>query len=400
MTTERAIRAADVAATALGTRRVVGAVAPVLAAIGAGATIAFLFIPNARWSALFALTVSVACTIAAWLNVRGRTSTAGLLLLPVLVIGPAIEPVATGNLSTNAMYVGLGSAFALLVVGWPRRWWVLGGAAASLFVMVVTTAPNESPQVAWLAAAVNGAIMLAISLALAVTLLRTYWDLTARARAARRLAERRAADLIETNAGLTDAVATRQTELTAAIAQRRKVAEQLAQTALTDPLTGLRNRRFLADEWPLLCHGDSGVAIVDVDSFKHINDRLSYQVGDQALREIAEVLQRGVRPGDAVVRYGGEEFAVLLPGTRQEEAQARAEALRRSIADHDWSRIHPDLNVTVSVGLSFRSGNRPSATDHESAAQRAKAMLREADAALYRAKSEGGDTVVWAAPPR
>lgn len=393
MSDERFIRAADVAVTALGTRRVVGSVAPVLAVIGAAATVAFLFIPNAKWSALFSLTVAVVCATSAWLNLRGRTSAAGWLLLPVLVIGPAIEPVATGNLSTNAMYVGLGAAFTLLVVGWPRRWWVLLAAAASLASMLIFTTPDRSPEVAWMAAAVNGAVMLAISLALAVILLRTYWDLIARAAAARRLAERRAADLTDINAGLTDAVAARQSELTAAIAQRRRVAEQLAQTALADPLTGLRNRRFLADEWPLLVHGDAAVAIVDVDSFKLINDNLSYQVGDDALREIATVLAREVRPHDAVVRYGGEEFAVLMPGTRQQQATAVAETLRSAIAAHDWRRIHPDLQVTVSVGLSVRSGTNGPEGGDESAAERAAAMLREADAALYRAKAAGGNRV-------
>lgn len=169
---------------------------------------------------------------------------------------------------------------------------------------------------------------------------------------------------------------------------RADVAEQ----AVRDAMTGLHNRRHLDDVFPLLlerCTGDGlplSVVLVDVDHFKAVNDEHGHAVGDRMLVAVGQALAVGLEADEAVVRYGGEEFVVLLPGTTREAAFGRAEALRRSCADAVVGIRGGSLSVTASAGVvtSCARWDSPSA------------LLDAADAALYAAKRSGRDRTVVA----
>lgn len=169
----------------------------------------------------------------------------------------------------------------------------------------------------------------------------------------------------------------------------RRRAEQEAQAALllaaTDELTGVASRRaFLAMLDQSLARGEPlAIALFDVDHFKRVNDRHGHAAGDDVLRRIATIAEGCVRDGDMVGRLGGEEFAVLMPGSSLAQAAAVGERLRKACAE----ALHPPgLTVTVSVGVTAAGPASTSAT-----------LLRDADAALYRAKFEGRNCLRMAA---
>ena len=159
---------------------------------------------------------------------------------------------------------------------------------------------------------------------------------------------------------------------------------ELEQAVLVDALTGVGNRRCLDREGPerlaQLQGGFDGMAVVvlDLDYFKSINDRFGHAIGDDTLRKVAQLVVLHTRSVDLVVRYGGEEFVLLLMETSQEAAVATCERLRLALMDYDWSTLHPLLHVTTSLGMAWQ--NQP---------QDWQAVLRAADLALYQAKHKG-----------
>jgi diguanylate cyclase (GGDEF)-like protein len=127
----------------------------------------------------------------------------------------------------------------------------------------------------------------------------------------------------------------------------------LQQQATEDPLTGLANRRH-AELWlAAVATADRplGVAIIDVDLFKTVNDRFGHLLGDRVLQQVASTLRGSVREGDLVARIGGEEFLVGVDGLSLPEATARCQLLRAAVAAFDWASLQPGLEVTVSIGL-------------------------------------------------
>ena len=174
--------------------------------------------------------------------------------------------------------------------------------------------------------------------------------------------------------------------------------ERLKLDGLTDPLTGISNRRFferrLAEEverWarqsgPLVC------MLVDVDFFKQVNDQYGHQVGDRVLRQIASLLGQDLRGSDVLARYGGEEFVLLLPGTTPAQGAAIAERLRSNI-EHSAFVIPDgiDLDVTVSVGMAcLQPGVDSYGPDP------AGWLFQHVDSALYQAKEAGRNRVIQA----
>jgi two-component system cell cycle response regulator len=161
--------------------------------------------------------------------------------------------------------------------------------------------------------------------------------------------------------------------------------------ALTDPLTGLYNQRYLRRHLTGLMDSSQGrqlaVLMVDVDHFKAVNDRYGHAAGDRALRLIAETLRINTRVFDSLARYGGEEFVVLMPGTGAVEAEAAAERLRAAV-----ERIHFETStgarttLTVSVGVACTVEQ---ALDPD-------VLLQIADKALYDAKRNGRNRVEMA----
>jgi diguanylate cyclase (GGDEF)-like protein len=162
--------------------------------------------------------------------------------------------------------------------------------------------------------------------------------------------------------------------------------QRLLQMAMTDPLTGLLNRRAFYERLPVVFaesrrHGKPlSVLLLDVDDFKACNDRFGHDVGDQVLALFSHVLRQTVRASDMVVRYGGEEFLVLLPETGEEDAMKLGDRILRDMRSTAW----PNGTVTASIGCASLSAKTPSGA----------AIVAEADEALYSAKRCGKDCVV------
>ncbi len=162
--------------------------------------------------------------------------------------------------------------------------------------------------------------------------------------------------------------------------------EALREQATHDGLTGLWNRttileilqkeaaRSERENFPL------AVLMADLDNFKMINDTYGHLAGDQVLRESARRMRSNVRTYDAIGRYGGEEFLVVLPGCDESGGVAQAERLRESIGSQPVTTTDGDIPVTCSLGLSWAPRCRPGTR---------KELLRSADAALYTAKRSG-----------
>ncbi len=172
--------------------------------------------------------------------------------------------------------------------------------------------------------------------------------------------------------------------------------QMLARLVVRDPLTDLYNRRYLLESLTReLQRADRsrtpvGLILVDLDHFKSINDTYGHLAGDEVLRQVARFLERHVRGGDIVCRYGGEEFVVILPGGSLADTQRRADGIRHQVKalrmTYRESQIGP---LTVSLGVAvFPDHGRSEDT-----------LLAAADRALYRAKIEGRDRAVLAERP-
>jgi diguanylate cyclase len=161
--------------------------------------------------------------------------------------------------------------------------------------------------------------------------------------------------------------------------------------ATVDELTGLNNRRWLDDvfarQMERCMRTDTTVSLLfaDVDSFKWFNDRYGHLTGDRALQHVAAVLVACLRPTGLIARYGGEEFAVLLPGAALEQAMVVAERVRSALASKPLA-VGEDRStlaaVTLSLGVAQMRQGDTLAT-----------LAQAADAALYRAKSDGRNCV-------
>jgi two-component system, cell cycle response regulator len=158
--------------------------------------------------------------------------------------------------------------------------------------------------------------------------------------------------------------------------------------AVTDPLTGLRNRRYVRRHLEgVLRNAGAAVLLIDVDRFKSVNDSLGHAAGDIVLREVAERVRAHIRAADVVARYGGEEFLVVMAGTAAEEAALVAERLRAAIAASPVMAEGQAVPVTASVGVA--SGESGTLSDD---------VIAAADAALYAAKKGGRNRVEIARP--
>lgn len=164
---------------------------------------------------------------------------------------------------------------------------------------------------------------------------------------------------------------------------------RLHELACTDPLTQLRNRRFMLEvaqrEAAVFARGGRPLSILigDVDHFKRINDQHGHAVGDAVLRAIARVLREGVREVDHVARWGGEEFLVLLPSTGLDESHQVAERLRAAVQGLAEVEERAGLGLSITLGLAELQPG-------ESIEQ----ALMRADRALYEGKQAGRNRVI------
>jgi diguanylate cyclase (GGDEF)-like protein len=195
---------------------------------------------------------------------------------------------------------------------------------------------------------------------------------------------------IELNARIYAALRTKalQDELREKNRQLEELLAQVELQSITDPLTGLRNRRYVETilekelaKWkrygtPLTC------LMVDVDHFKKINDQHGHHAGDAALKGLAELLTRSLREADTAARWGGEEFLILLPQTEITAASVPAFKILRAVSDWRLAQLQ-GLQVTVSIGIASADVT----TDTPAK------LVRAADHALYEAKNKGRNRI-------
>lgn len=176
----------------------------------------------------------------------------------------------------------------------------------------------------------------------------------------------------------------------APVIEARKLMQSLKNTAMRDPMTGLYNRRFIEDYIDNLTAStlrqktNLGVLMCDVDFFKQVNDKYGHDVGDQVIKGLADILKKTVRTSDMVIRFGGEEFLVLLPDTDAEGCMLLAERIRLTMKEHIFQTPQGPLKKTLSVGISLfpRDG------------QGFWECVKYSDISLYYAKEHGRDQCV------
>jgi two-component system cell cycle response regulator len=175
----------------------------------------------------------------------------------------------------------------------------------------------------------------------------------------------------------------------------RASVKQTIELAVTDPLTGLNNRRYLDNHLNVLFNRSMArgrplsVLITDIDRFKHVNDTYGHDGGDQVLKEFANRVRSTVRGADLACRYGGEEFVVVMPDTSPEVAAAVAERLRAAIESTPFllRSSGETLSITASFGISSRIASVITPDQ----------LMKQADLALYEAKNTGRNRVVASA---
>jgi diguanylate cyclase (GGDEF)-like protein len=176
---------------------------------------------------------------------------------------------------------------------------------------------------------------------------------------------------------------------------RLKAAEdEVRRISVTDELTGLYNRRFLRkrleEEMSRAVRAQTQLSVVllDIDHFKQVNETHRHAGGDQVLRQLARVLEDGLRQGDVVGRWGGEEFMAILPNSDAKGAHITSERLRLKIAEMDLTEVHADLKVTASFGIAVLDGDSDAAAETDSGT-----LIGRADTAMYAAKDAGRNRV-------
>ncbi len=164
-----------------------------------------------------------------------------------------------------------------------------------------------------------------------------------------------------------------------------KLFEETRASAYRDELTGLHNFRFFQEflGWEVKrCErsgGEFSIALGDLDNFKDYNDRFGHEVGNEALQAVGRALRSAGRDQDVAVRYGGEEFVLLMPETSKEDAGRVADRVCSTIAELEVSSSHPNRGVTMSLGVASYPGD----------AFEPEALIRCADRAMYVAKAKG-----------
>ncbi len=184
---------------------------------------------------------------------------------------------------------------------------------------------------------------------------------------------------------------------------------ELERQSITDPLTGLFNRRYFG--YRLQQELERGrrygeqvsLLMLDLDHFKRVNDRYGHRTGDEALRRASEVLRSELRRVDVCTRWGGEELAVIMPNTSETGAMVVARRVLRALRSRAVLESPPmdrlgaapeTIRITASLGLATTSGELGAVKD----AEEAELLVQRADAAVYRAKAEGRDRICTAPP--
>lgn len=168
-------------------------------------------------------------------------------------------------------------------------------------------------------------------------------------------------------------------------AQQKDTVAKLQQDVFHDPLTKLYNRRwfestFIQKILPTTTHYQ--LLVIDIDDFKSVNDEYSHLKGDMVLKQVGQILLSAVPSSHYTLRYGGEEFLIIIPSDDRDHGKNIAEKCRSEIANYSWKEVLDDRTITVSIGLTINRERE----DH-------KATFLRADKALYQAKRSGKNKI-------
>jgi len=183
------------------------------------------------------------------------------------------------------------------------------------------------------------------------------------------------------------------------ITERKRLEEELKASnlilekfSITDGVTQLFNHRYFQEQLVNEFHRSLrfethlGLIMLDIDNFKQVNDTCGHQVGDKVLAQVAELIRQSIRTVDTPARYGGDEFAVILPQTNLSDSVQAAERIKNALERYPWQKeTAPGISITASTGL---------AGFPESGVESATVLIRQADQALYRAKQIGKNRIV------
>jgi diguanylate cyclase (GGDEF)-like protein len=162
---------------------------------------------------------------------------------------------------------------------------------------------------------------------------------------------------------------------------------QVEELTLTDSLTGIYNRRyldlFMEKSIPISkkTNSPSVFMMLDIDHFKKVNDNFGHQCGDEALKHTSSIIRNFVRKSDVFVRFGGEEFAVILPNTNVAEGLIIAESIREAVEKSEFIYKNERIHLTISIGVSLYNGDT------------AEEFIGKSDNALYKAKENGRNQI-------
>ena len=163
---------------------------------------------------------------------------------------------------------------------------------------------------------------------------------------------------------------------------------QMSEMIREDPLTQSLNRRGLEQQFSIeqaradRKHSPLCLAVLDIDNFKHLNDRLGHSAGDDALKHLATVVRETLRPSDSLARYGGEEFVILLPDTTPEDGEKVMIRVQRELTRRFFMHNNERVLITFSAGLAVRHPDEPQ-----------EQLIERADRAMYEAKRAGKNRV-------
>jgi diguanylate cyclase (GGDEF)-like protein len=320
---------------------------------------------------------------------RRHTVLAGWAYVTYFILVPLNSlylPTQNAVTSVDLVFVSVIPLMAALVL--PRRHVLIATGIATVELAVLSTmtafvafSPSEYAAYAFILLCIVGSA----AVVLTVTIDRAF----EKADRTRVEAERLADELQVANVELEQRVRSRTTELADALQREQQLSSALAELSIRDSLTGLHNRRHLNEtidqmfRYALRSGAPLSVAMIDLDDFKPINDRHTHLVGDDVLKQAATLMGASTRGADELIRMGGEEFALLMPGTSTAEAVTVCERMRTSLAAWDWNQIHAGISLTASFGVAT-TGTAADPT----------ALLREADEQLLSAKRAGKNRVM------
>lgn len=319
---------------------------------------------------------------------RGHVLLGSVLMLLTYMSALLIAVGVGGRIANSPQFVALAITMAGATLGVRHVLVTLGASLATLGVLAALSLHDTEATVTVDNLIVYSALMCAFTAVVsAVTAYAVRQTLQAEDDALDR-SQQLAAELREANHTLELRVAQRTTELEAALRSQTALASTLAELSVRDPLTGLHNRRHLDAEFVRMFEESVRygrpicLALLDLDSFKAINDEYGHYAGDEVLRRVARILVECTRGADLVARYGGEELALVMPDTAVDSAAEACERIRHEIETEPWDDVRPGLRVTTSVGLADGRG-------HDTVWH----LLRTADARLYAAKAAGRNRV-------